>query len=125
MATAAGGSTPATATATTAAAAAAAASTVYYDRILRKITAGLSPSFVELVDESADHVGHAGNPGTGETHFRLSVTSDAFNGVSRINRHRRVYELLADELSERVHALSITTRTPAEAAAAADRESGG
>jgi len=46
----------------------------------------------------------------------LSVTSDAFEGVSRVGRHRKVYGLLADELSENVHALSITTQTPAEAA---------
>jgi len=46
----------------------------------------------------------------------LSVTSDAFEGVSRVSRHRKVYGLLADELSENVHALSITTQTPAEAA---------
>eukprot|EP00168_Porphyra_purpurea_P016651 TRINITY_DN546_c0_g1_i2.p1 TRINITY_DN546_c0_g1~~TRINITY_DN546_c0_g1_i2.p1 ORF type:complete len:181 (-),score=30.91 TRINITY_DN546_c0_g1_i2:260-745(-) len=89
---------------------------VYYQRILQKLTEGLSPSHVELVDESDQHAGHAGNPGTGETHFRLSVTSDAFEGVSRVGRHRKVYGLLADELSERVHALSITTQTPAEAA---------
>lgn len=86
----------------------------YYNRIVRKLTDALSPSSIVLRDESAKHAGHRENPGTGETHFDLEITSAAFEGMKLIDRQRRVYAILADELRERVHALSMKTRTPAE-----------
>lgn len=89
----------------------------YADRIRRKVTEGLAPVRLELVDQSHQHAGHAGaaaaGPG-GETHFDLVVVSSAFAGLSRVARQRRVHELVADELAERVHALSIRALTPEE-----------
>lgn len=61
------------------------------------------------------HAGHAGSPGTGESHFRVLVVSDAFDGKSRVERHRMVNAALADELAGRVHALALTTYAPGEA----------
>ena len=79
--------------------------------------AGLAPQRLELVDESARHVGHAGARPEGESHFRLLIVTDAFTGRSRLERQRLVYGALGDLLRTDVHALSITALTPAEDAA--------
>ena len=88
----------------------------YTDRIRSKLTAAYSPTVLEIVDDSARHAGHAGeNPdGLGETHFFVTVETPAFAGKSRVERQRMVYALLAAELKERVHALSLTLRAPGE-----------
>ena len=82
------------------------------DRIRTKLTEGLAPVRLDIVDDSHRHVGHAGHDGGGESHFRVSVVSSAFIGLSRVERQRRVYALLRDELADRVHALSISALTP-------------
>ena len=84
------------------------------DRIRSKLEAGLAPRRLAVIDESHLHRGHAGSRPEGETHFRVEVVSEAFAGVSRVARQRRVYELLEAELAGPVHALSVTARTPAE-----------
>lgn len=92
--------------------------TTYAERIRSKITAALSPDMLEVIDESHRHAGHLQHDGgvgqEGETHFRVVVVSSAFIGKSRVARQRLVYDLLAAELAERVHALSLTTLTPEE-----------
>jgi BolA protein len=80
-----------------------------------KLTAALSPSLLEIDDESARHAGHAGAREGGESHFHLTVESAAFVGESAVSRQRRVHRLLADELKGPVHALSLTLRAPGEA----------
>lgn len=85
------------------------------NRIRAKLTDELSPSALEIVDDSASHVGHAGHDGRGESHFSVVVVSDAFTGLSRVERQRQVYGILAEELADRVHALSLRTLTPDEA----------
>jgi BolA family transcriptional regulator, general stress-responsive regulator len=89
--------------------------------IRRKLTERLAPIRLEIVDESQRHAGHAGARPEGETHFAVTIASPAFAGLSRVARQRVVYQILADELATRVHALSLTTLTPAEDAAAAGR----
>lgn len=84
------------------------------DTMREKLTAAFAPKELEVVDESARHAGHAGSRPGGETHFNVRIVSDSFDGVSRLERQRRVYAALADELKGRVHALSVTTLTPAE-----------
>jgi BolA family transcriptional regulator, general stress-responsive regulator len=90
----------------------------YAERIRTKILNALAPEALEVIDESHRHAGHLQHDGgagqEGETHFHVLVVSAAFNGQSRVARQRMVYDLLADELSERVHALSLTTQTPEE-----------
>jgi len=88
----------------------------YAERIRRKLTAGLAPDRLEVVDDSHRHAGHAGADPAGETHFRVAVVAAAFAGKSRVDRQRMIHALLAEELAERVHALSIAARTPEEAA---------
>jgi BolA protein len=85
------------------------------ERIRRKLTEGLAPARLDIVDDSHRHVGHAGHDARGESHFRVSIVSDAFAGRSRLERQRLVYGLLAEELAERVHALTLKTSTPEEA----------
>jgi BolA protein len=84
------------------------------DRIREKLTAGLQPTRLAVVDESHRHAGHAGARPEGESHFRVEVVAAAFTGESRIARQRRVYALLAEELAGPVHALALTTLTPEE-----------
>jgi len=84
------------------------------ERINKKLTEGLAPSLLEVVDESEKHKGHGGYREGGETHFHVTVVSDQFEGKSRVDRQRMVYALLAEEMAERVHALALTTKVPAE-----------
>jgi BolA family transcriptional regulator, general stress-responsive regulator len=90
----------------------------YYTRIEQKLTQALRPERLSIEDDSHRHAGHAGAhaDGGGETHFNVEIVSTAFNGQSRVARQREVYRILADELNERVHALSLVTLTPEEAA---------
>jgi BolA protein len=84
-------------------------------RIREKLETGLSPQSLEVIDESHLHAGHAGSRPGGETHFRVKVVSAGFVGKSLIERHRRVNEVLADELKpEGVHALAIEAHAPGE-----------
>lgn len=84
------------------------------DTIRDKLTGRFAPTRLEIVDESYRHAGHAGARPEGETHFAVTVVAQAFQGLSRVARQRLVYETLADELATRIHALSLTTRTPDE-----------
>ena len=93
-------------------------------RIRDKLQAGLAPLRLDIVDESARHAGHEGARAEGETHFRISVVAAAFAGQSRLERQRRIYALLADELRSRVHALAIAAALTPEEAAEALRSSG-
>ena len=86
------------------------------DRMRQKIEDALAPAQLEIIDDSHRHAGHAGHDGQGESHFRVRIVAEAFAGKSRVERQRLVYDLLAAELKDRVHALSLTTQTPAESA---------
>lgn len=80
----------------------------------RKLTEALAPTRLEIVDDSARHAGHAGHRPGGETHFSIEIVSAAFEGRSRVDRHRMVNALLAEELAGGVHALQLATRSPGE-----------
>ncbi len=86
-------------------------------RMREKLMIGLEPTRLDIVNESELHAGHRSSPGTGESHFRLLVVSPAFAGKSRVERHRMVNALLADELADRVHAMALKTFAPDEAIA--------
>ncbi len=72
----------------------------------------LAPSAMNIDDESAMHAGHAGNKGGG--HFKLTMTSSHFCGKSQIMRHRLIYQILADLIPSKIHALSIHALAPDE-----------
>jgi len=83
--------------------------------IREKLTSAFAPRELVVEDDSARHAGHSGARPGGQTHFNVRIVSDIFEGLSRIERQRRVYAALAQELrADGVHALSLTTLTPAE-----------
>jgi BolA protein len=84
------------------------------DRMRAKLTDGLKPLRLAIVDDSHKHAGHAGARPGGESHFSVEVVSAAFEGMSRVDRQRLVYRLLAEELAGPVHALALRTIAPSE-----------
>jgi len=73
----------------------------------------LQPFSLEVIDESADHAGHAGSNGLGHgTHFRVRIGSAQFNGLPRVQRHRLVYDALQDFIDQGLHALAIEIVDP-------------
>ena len=85
-------------------------------RIREALSERFTPKDLEVVDDSARHAGHAGaGDGTGGTHFNVRIVSDAFSGLSRVERHRAVNEALAGEFDAGLHALAIVAQTPEEA----------
>ena len=79
-----------------------------------RLVAALSPTRLDLEDQSASHIGHAGHDGRGESHFALTIESAAFAGMTRVQRQRAVYAALGELMDERVHALSIRATAPGE-----------
>jgi BolA family transcriptional regulator, general stress-responsive regulator len=84
------------------------------DVISNKLQEAFTPDSIEVVDESHLHEGHAGHRPSGETHFRVYIVSRAFEGKSRVDRHRMINSALAAELSGSVHALAIHAQAPGE-----------
>ena len=81
---------------------------------IREQLAALEPLSLELVDESAQHAGHAGAAPGGQTHWRLSIVSPRFAGQPTLARHRMVYQALGGLMQHPIHALAITARSPEE-----------
>ena len=83
------------------------------DAIVQSLNARLAPVELEVEDDSAAHAGHAG--AQSGAHFNVRIVSAAFTGMSRISRHRLVYDALRPWMAEGIHALAIDARTPDEA----------
>ncbi len=83
-------------------------------QIEHKLTQAFAPTELTVEDESGLHAGHSGARPEGETHFRVRIVSDAFTGMNRVERQRRVYVVLSDEMQGRVHALALTVLAPKE-----------
>ena len=81
--------------------------------MLRRLES-LSPSRIQLTNDSEAHRGHGGYDPAGESHFSLAIESPAFSGKSRVERQRMVYSALGDLMDARVHALSIKAIAPEE-----------
>ena len=77
--------------------------------------AQLEPQTLIVENVSHQHSGHAGSPGTGESHFNVKIVSSKFDGLSRVARHKLVYSILKDELAGPVHALALETHSAEEA----------
>ncbi|CAM6003530.1 unnamed protein product [Sphagnum balticum] len=87
-----------------------------FESITRKLKM-LRPVHFEVIDESHKHAGHAAMSSLstdGETHFKVSVVAECFQGMSLVQRHKMIYTLLSEELNGGVHALSISAKTPQE-----------
>ncbi len=84
--------------------------------IHQKLERAFPDASIEVKDESHLHAGHAGAREGGESHFRVRVISDKFEGISRVARQRLVNDALKEELAGPIHALAMQTLTSAEAA---------
>ena len=88
-----------------------AAAAAKVERIRALVQDRLRPRSLEIRDESAAHVGHAGG---GKGHFRLRIVADCFSGLTLVQRHRLVHDALAEMLKEQIHALAMVTKAPEE-----------
>ncbi len=77
------------------------------DIIKNKLSETLKPELLVVTNESDHHAGHAGSPGTGQSHFRVEIKAESLKGLSRIESHRKVNECLREELKSTIHALAI------------------
>jgi BolA protein len=77
------------------------------DEINRKLTQVFAPERLDVVNDSHRHVGHAGDDGTGETHFNVTIRAVSFGPMSRLQRHRAIHAALGPELISRIHALAL------------------
>ena len=80
----------------------------------QKLSQALDPVKLVIKDQSSLHKGHAGAPDGGESHFDLLIVSRFFEGKTRVFRQKLVFNILSDELKNRIHALSLKTLTPEE-----------
>ena len=76
------------------------------DEITRRLTEAFAPTELDVVNESHRHAGHAGDDGSGESHFRVKIRAPAFATMGRVDRHRAVQKALGD-LNARIHALAL------------------
>ena len=78
------------------------------------LTAAFAPTHLAVINDSARHHGHAGDDGSGESHFTVEIESPVFAGLSRLERQRMVNRALGDIPGQRVHALAIKAKSPGE-----------
>ncbi|MEH6402214.1 MAG: BolA family protein [Sneathiella sp.] len=83
-------------------------------RIEEKLTANFTPESLAVIDESHLHAGHAGARPQGESHFRVEIIANAFEGLSRVARQRLIYQALSEEMASDIHALSLIVKSPSE-----------
>lgn len=79
-----------------------------------KLTAAFAPLILDIQDESTKHAGHSGARPGQATHFRVKIVAHAFDSLSLLERHRRVYDTLGQELANQIHALSLSLLSPNE-----------
>ena len=84
------------------------------DIMTKKLNDAFAPESIDVVDESHLHEGHAGHRQGGQSHYRIYIVSQAFSGKSRVDRHRMINAVLADDLAGGVHALAIHASAPGE-----------
>lgn len=83
------------------------------EQIVNILTKAFEPSELEVIDDSHRHIGHAGHNGKGESHFKVKIVSDRFQGLSRLQRHQLVYSELA-HIMPIIHALNVSAKTASE-----------
>jgi len=86
------------------------------DRLERKLRDAFQPESLRIIDQTNEHHGHAAWRESGETHFRVEITAASFAGKSRVERQRQIYAVLADDMNNPVHALSLVAKAPGETA---------
>jgi BolA protein len=83
------------------------------DRMRERLTTSLQPQMLDIEDESHLHVGHAGAQDD-RGHFRVIIVADAFDGLTRVQRHQKIYAALGDLMRTDIHALAVQALSPAE-----------
>ncbi len=78
------------------------------------LQAAFDPAVLEVIDDSAQHAGHAGSAAGGETHYTIEMAARVFAGKTRLARSRAVHQALAGEFESGLHALSLTLRAPTD-----------
>ncbi len=84
------------------------------EAIRHALLAALQPVELQVINESHLHAGHRSSPGTGDSHFRVEIASEKFNGLRAVAQHRLVNEALAHLIGKPIHALALKTSTPTE-----------
>ena len=84
------------------------------DAIRERLEAAFAPDRLEVVDDSSRHAGHSGARAEGESHFTVTVVSQTFTGMGRVERQRKVNAALAPVFEAGLHALSIKALAPGE-----------
>jgi len=84
------------------------------ERIVARLRETLDPAVLDVTDESDRHAGHAGARPGGGTHYRVRIVSAKFAGLSRVARHRIVYQQLPAEFADGLHALALEAKAPGE-----------
>ncbi len=86
----------------------------FSDHLKQKLMQTLNAVSVEIVDNSWQHRGHAGNTSGFEdgTHLQIAIVSERFRDLSLLDRHRLVHQILKDEMATRIHALTLNTQVP-------------
>ena len=84
------------------------------DAIRSRLEQAFEPLTLEVVDDSGRHAGHSGARQGGESHFNVVIVSSAFQGLSRVERQRRVNAALKEQFDAGLHALSIKAQAPGE-----------
>jgi stress-induced morphogen len=82
------------------------------EKLLHDRLKTLNPISLNIIDESHKHQGHRPNSPNIGTHFKITIIAECFKGMSLLQRHRMVYEILDKELKGQLHALSIKALTP-------------
>ena len=77
------------------------------DQIRDRLRAAFAPALLEIENESHRHAGHAGDDGSGESHFRVTIRAEALASLGRIARHRAVHAAIGPALIGRIHALAL------------------
>ncbi|OGT42959.1 MAG: hypothetical protein A3F13_08050 [Gammaproteobacteria bacterium RIFCSPHIGHO2_12_FULL_40_19] len=77
------------------------------DLIRERLLQAFAPTYLQVIDESEQHIGHAGYQGGGK-HFAIMIASEAFKDLDRVSIHRKIYAVLSDRMPHAIHALRIT-----------------
>jgi BolA protein len=80
----------------------------------KRLRAALNPARLAVINDSAKHHGHAGDDGSGESHFTVEIEAAQFAGMNRVARQRAVNAAVGDLMDGRIHALAIKAKAPGE-----------
>ncbi len=79
------------------------------DVLYQKLTDALKPDYLEIINESHLHQGHAGDDGSGESHYCINISSSEFKGLSRVEQHRLINTVLKEEF-KKIHSIKINIK---------------